>query len=602
MAANASLNLVSLDFDNLKSNLKAFLKNQSTFVDYDYDGSNMNVLLDILSYNSYLNSFYLNMAVSEGFIDSAQLLSSVISHARELNYTPRSNRSPQALIDTTFTSASNSNLFEIPKGTQFSGTNANGSFIFTTDSSYVLTSSSNTFSISNLAIYEGTYINESYITDSNIENQRFLISNKSVDTQSIVVTVSENNDANVYIYDQAYNLYGLNPDSQIYFVQATLDGYYEIVFGDDVFGHKPLDNSTILITYRITSGDAGNGIASFNIDQNIGQLSTTITTVANSVDGSISEDIESIRFRAPRHYQTQDRAVTTSDYVNMVLENFPVVKSLNVFGGETVTNSVSYGKVFVSPISQSGTILPDSVKTEISNFLNGKNSIGITPVIVDPTFLYIVPTLTVSVNFAQNSFSPADITSMVANEITNYNSTYLENFNTAFRFSKFLSDINNIDSSIVSVQLKNVIKKSINPILNTKQAVTISFNNPIIPGTIQSSQFVYSDNNVYILTDYNPNVNSFVRTGSLSDYTVINTNKTLYLQQITNNNTQNYTAIGTVNYDTGQIYIGSFAVLNFLNNPGIVFTAAPLNEDILAVDNDLIEIDTSSATINVVAV
>ena len=485
MAANSTLNISSLDFDTLKNNLKTFLKSQSAFQDYDFEGSNMNVLLDILSYNSYLNSFYLNMAASEGFLDSAQMRSSVISHAKELNYTPRSVRSAQALIDLSFATSGISNILEIPKGTQFSGQNANGSFVFTTDRTHTLNSATSTFAITGLPIYEGTYINESFIVDNTIENQKFIISNPNIDTTSISISLSTDNGQTTVDYTQATSLYGLKNTSTVYFIQATLDGNYEIVFGDGVFGAAPINNTIILATYRISKGDAGNGVSSFNIDNDIGTYNggiaiATITPNTPAVDGAPIESIESVRFRAPRHFQTQDRAITNSDYQNLIFENFPVVKAVNVFGGETVTGSVEFGKVFISPVSYSGAAITQSVKNDIISYLSGKNAIGITPVIIDPTILYVVPSLTVTVDFNQTTMSPADIQSLMTTTMSTFNTNVLENFNTTFRFSQFVGTLNNADPSILSVQAATVAKKIIAPELNKSQSISLSFNNEII--------------------------------------------------------------------------------------------------------------------------
>jgi hypothetical protein len=605
--ANSALSLVSLDFDTLKANFKSYLKSQSVFRDYDFEGSNMNVLLDVLSYNSYLNSFYLNMAVSEGFLDTAQSLSSVISHAKELNYTPRSALSAKAIVNLTINILSGStNSIEIPKGTPFSGTNANGNFVYTTAENHILTSTSSSFSISNLAIYEGTYINETFIIDNSIGNQKFILSNKNVDTTSIAVTVAENDGLNVTDYSQATNLYGLTNTSTIYFIQATLDGSYEIVFGDGVFGYMPQNNATLLVTYRITNGITGNGISQFNIDKDIGaynnvRASVTVSTISASVDGDNAESIESIRYRAPRHYQTQDRAIITSDYANLIYENFPEVKAVNVYGGETLYGSVEYGKVFISTVSRSGATITNILKTDIINYLSNKNSIAITPVIIDPDFLYIVPTIIATVNFNQTNMSSADVNSLLLTSISSYNSSVLQNFNMAFRYSKFLSALNNVDPSIESIQLSNLVKKIASPSLNHNFPISFLFNNQLVPGTILSSQFLLSDGNTYVITDYNPNNNTFVRTGSQSNYNIINTNKVVYLKQITSTNNQNYIEAGVINYDTGSISIKSITVVDFLGSPGIICTGATKLEDIYAIKNDLIEFDLDNINISVVS-
>jgi hypothetical protein len=547
------------------------------------------------------------MAVSEGFLDSAQMMSSVISHAKELNYTPRSARSAKAFVNLNISVTSGTTkTIEIPKGTQFSGQNANGSFVYTTAETHVLTSTSTAFSIANLAIYEGTYINETQIIDNSIENQKFVLSNKNVDTTSIAVTVLENDGLNVFDYKQATNLYGLTNTSPAYFVQCTLEGYYEVVFGDGVFGRTPQNNATVLITYRITNGLNGNGVGSFNADRDIGafnnvQATVRVTTVSASVDGDAIESIESIRYRAPRHYQTQDRAITTNDYANMIYENYPEIKAVNVFGGETVSGTIEYGRVYISAVSRSGATITNSLKTDIVNYISNKNSISIKPVIIDPIFLYVIPSITATVNFNQTNQSPADLKSIVLRAAESFNSSYLQNFNTSFRFSKFMSALNDADASIESIQVYNVIKKIANPVLNISTPVSVSFNNIIVAGTLVSSEFLLNDGNTYILTDYNPNKNTFVRTGFQSTYDVENTNKVVYLKQISSANIQNYTEVGAIDYDSGTVTVKSLTISNFLGQVGITFYASPKYEDLYAVKNDLIEIDMDNIIISVVS-
>lgn len=292
--ANSSISLTSLDFDALKTNLKTYLKSQTVFKDYDFEGANMNVLLDVLSYNTYINSFYLNMVASELFLDSAQIRDSVVSHAKSINYIPDSMKSAKGLVNISFTANGISDTFEIPKGTQFSGKNANGSFVFTTDRNLISTSTTNVFNFANVELYEGTYISESFVVDYNKENQKYILTNSSIDTDSIVVTVLENNAADTNIFMRADNLYDLNDKSNAFFLQASTNNRYEIVFGDGVFGRYPLNNAVVNVSYRITRGTAGSGVSNFFLDKDLGAYnggtaSFTITTVSPSSDGAEAE-------------------------------------------------------------------------------------------------------------------------------------------------------------------------------------------------------------------------------------------------------------------------------------------------------------------------
>jgi hypothetical protein len=357
--ANNSISLVNLDFDTLKANLKTYLKSQSQFSDYDFDGSNMSVLLDILTYNTHLNAFYTNMAISEAFLDSAQLRNSVISRAKELNYVPRSTKSSEAEINIQFPQ-SNLSVFSIPAGSKFTGKSGNGTFTFTTDRAHVLYPTGGMFS-ANISIYEGIYVSDAFVIDSSVEGQRFIMTNDNIDTDSLTVLVSENNGLTNTDFIAAENLYGLGANSSVYFLQATEDTKYEVIFGDGVFGRRPLNSAVIYTTYRTCSGSDADGTTNFTLDDNLGPINglgsfinPTITVINSGSGGSNAESIDSIRYSAPRHFQTQNRAVTTSDFKNLVLNNFADVKAVNVFGGELVTESVQYGKVFVTPVTFSG--------------------------------------------------------------------------------------------------------------------------------------------------------------------------------------------------------------------------------------------------------
>ena len=359
--ANNSISLVNLDFDTLKSTLKTYLKNQSQFADYDFDGSNMSVLLDILTYNTHLNAFYTNMAVSEMFLDSAQLRNSVISKSKELNYVPRSAKSSKATINISFPQ-SNLSIFQIPFGTRFTGKSSNGTYSFTTNQSYILYPSANTFT-SAIDIYDGNYTTDVFVVDTSVENQRFIMSNDNVDVDSLTITVTQDGGQTNTLYTQATNLYGLTSTSNVYFIQATEDTKYELIFGDGNFGYYPLNGSVIYSNYRISSGGASDGSTNFTIDDNlgpingIGTIASSISVTSVAASGAPAEGIESIRFNAPRHYQTQDRAVTANDFKNIILMNYRDVKAVNVYGGETITNTVEYGKVYIAAVTLSSYFL-----------------------------------------------------------------------------------------------------------------------------------------------------------------------------------------------------------------------------------------------------
>lgn len=590
--ANSSISLVSLDFDGLKNSLKTFLQSQSQFADYNFDGSSIGVLLDLLSYNSYLNAFYLNMTMSESFLDSAQLRGSIVSRAKELNYTPRSYKSSKATVSLQLNQGGLTSL-TIPSGTKFDGKNANATYTFTTNNAVVVYPSGGYFT-ANLDIYEGTYVNDVYVVDNTVQNQRFILSNQNVDTDTVVILVSENSGQTTTAFTQALSLYGLNSASNVYFLQAVNDSSYELVFGDGVFGRAPLNGAIIGANYRLSRGSDADGSTNFNLTD-ILPVSGTVTTISASSGGANAQSIDSIRYNAPRHYQTQERAITAADFKSLVLSNYTNVKACHVFGGETVSGSIDYGKVYISPLSYSGSTLSLSEKADIVNFLLQRCTVGITPTVVDPDFLYLQVNTTVKYDPNSTALASSDINQTVAAAISSYNSTYLEDFDTTFSFSRFEQAINNSDPSIFSNQTTVTLKKIASPILNTPVYISINYRNSIEPATVSSSKFL-SIGREYYFTDYNPNNNTFTIQQSVNGSTVINSTNTIYLVDITNPQYPVYTNYGAVDYVTGAISVNQITVSDFYNSPGIIFYATPVNQDVTSSQNDVIEIDIAEGT------
>lgn len=585
---NNSVNLASLDFDTLKNSLTSYLANQGQFKDYNFAGSNMSVLLDVLTYNTYLNAFYLNMVASEMFLDSAQIRDSVVSHAKMLNYLPRSYTSSTTTINVKIPT-SNAVSFTIPSGTPFGGKNNIGNYTFITSSSITLNSGNNTFVANNLPVYEGTYLQESFVIDYTNQTQQFQLSSNTIDTSSLTVVVVENSGANITDFQFASSLYGLGPSSNVYFLQASTGGTYQLVFGDNVFGRTPLNGSVITVQYRTCSGSDANSVDTLTIETDLGSLNGTailsgLTVVTNTLTsgGANAEGIESIRYNAPRHFQTQERAVTTADYQDLILENFPDIESVGVFGGETSTGAVEYGKVFISTTTYSGTPLSTSRKQDVATFLSQRMNLGITAVLIDPDYTYVTLSSNVHVDFTQTSLTPAEITTAVKQSITNYNTQYLQQFGKDFRLSNLMTAINLTDSSIISNETKAFVYKILNLPLNVASTLTANFNFAITPGTLLTNQFVSNGAN-YVYTDYVPGVT--------------NTNGTLYkVLQNPVSNVVSYSPAGTINYTTGAVSISS-NIYAALNNSILKLFALPQNQDLYSVNNQVIEIDIASGLV-----
>jgi hypothetical protein len=485
MAANSSLTLSSLDFDTLKDNFKEFLKTQSVLKDYNYDGSNINVLLDVMAYNSYLNSFYLNMVASEMFLDSAQKYDSIVSHSKELNYTPRSAHSSVANVSFTVETTGILGNLTIPKGARFSGSNSNGSFNFVTDSRITVTSTNNIFVVDNLQIKEGIYFQDSFVMNYDIENQLFVLSNQNIDTSSLEVYVIEDNGSSNTEFTRSETLFELDNKSEVFFVQGSDNNKYEVVFGDGYFGRKPKNGATILVKYIVTNGHNGNGVEEFTLDDDIGPFNngiatvSSITTVSPSVGGSTQESIESVRFAAPRYFATQQRAVSSDDYAALVKNNFGgEIQDVAIFGGQDVEPK-RYGRVIVCIKPVIGTIAPDYLKNRIINFLLRYVALPNRLDLSDPEYMYVKLDTIVQYNIYTTSKSVSELKTEVLNAILQYSSDHLELFNKDLRFSRLAAEIDDSDTSIVSNQTYLRLVKKIAPLLNYPTTFSINTKNAI---------------------------------------------------------------------------------------------------------------------------
>ena len=611
--ANNSVVLSTLDFDSLKLNLKQYLQTQSVFKDYNFEGSNINVLLDVLAYNSYLNAFYLNMVASEMFLDSAQKYDSVVSHAKELNYLPRSNRS--SVSDITLTvDASSSGQLTIPKGARFSGINSNGSFTFTTNESTTVTSSTNTYTFSNLQIYEGNYFNDTYVVNYDIENQSFLITNDGADIDSLAVTVTENAGANVTIFERRNNLFGLNSNSNIYFVEPTQNSLYEIAFGDNLFGRKPLNGAIVNLEYRVSSGIESEGISKFTLATDLGPTNgksisaTKVTVSSNSAGGANQESIESIRFSAPRYFATQQRAVTTDDYASLVLTNFPEqISDVNVYGGQDVVPK-KYGRVIVSVKPASGTIAPDYVKNDITKYLQDFIALPNRVEIADPDYFYCSIISTVQYDSAATTKTAAELKTLVLSSISSYSTNNLEVFDSDLRYSKLVSTIDAADTSIVSNQTDLRLVKRLTPNLNENTTYEIKTNNPIDfnstvyvanvsheelhttsfdlhseHSSVLSSTFTYNatDGGVYPLSFIEDDQQGNLRVFSPSGNTLIITDR-----------------VGTVDYVTGEVTISRLNVSDYTNYISLYIRTE--TRDLISKQNNILIIDPDDVQISMI--
>lgn len=585
-----------LDFNTLRANLKAYLEGQDRFKDYDFDGSNISVLLDLLAYNTYQNAFYLNMIGNEMFLDTATLRDSVVSHAKELNYLPRSYTSASATIRVKI-NVSNTNAFTetIPQNYKFTSTVAGNTYTFSTAEPYIVTRNANNEFISQIDVYEGFLLTEKFVVNTNLTEQRFVLSNDRVDTDSIEVFVFPSvGSANSTEYTFTTSIFGLSSNSSVYFLQAAEDNKYEIVFGDGVVGKKPQNGNLISVNYRISSGNTVNGISSFTPQSTVNGYSLAVQSVISpAAGGAESESISSIKYNATRFFQTQDRVVTREDYKSLIIANFPEIKSISVYGGEEIPITPQYGKVVISPVTQTGNPVTQNTADRILTFVKTRSPLSIEPTIIDPDFLDIYISSTVRYNVNQTTLSANQIKSLVTNTIGTFNNDNLIDFNKTFRYSKFVAAINTSHPSVVSNETSVIMAKTIIPLLNDNYSETINYGNEIKRDdynvsrpltnefSVYSSQITYNSRPAYFGEDGAGQLFVYELTGSGRN--ILRTNA------------------GTVDYINGVINISSIVISDFVGS-GITFFAIPAKQDIRSLRNTVLRIDNTQTIITVEAI
>jgi len=584
-------NLTDVDFDSLKANLKTYLSSQDQFQDYDFDASNMGVLIDLLAFVTQMNGFYTNMVGNEMFLDSAVLRDSIVSHAKELNYLPRSFRSSYANVNIQITASSDdTTALTIPKGTSFTARSGSQNFTFVTDSAIPMTSSDGVFYANNVLIYEGDYVNDAYVYDSS-NLSRFLLKNETVDTTSITVTVIEDNGATTHTYNQATSLFGLSSTSKVFFVQAAENEQYEIVFGDGVIGRKPDDGAVVVIEYRACSGELPNGLRTFTNDQAIdGESTVSVTTNSAAQGGAVSESVESIKFNAPRAFTRQERAVTADDYETLLTSNFSEINDVVAYGGEEASPP-QWGRVIIAVDLSSSDTLPPSNRDRYYSFLKTRTPLSIDPVFVDPQYTYLQVTSTVRYDINQTALTTEDIKSLVTSAITNYNDTNLNGFKKTLRQSKLSASIDAAHTSIVSNDTEVLMIKRLEPTLGVVKDYDLDFGVPfrddvsqldLIHGEgdlniIQSSPFKYQGLDCIIEDDGE---------GLLRIVTIGDGSHTFVRE------------IGTVDYSRGSLQITAFAPQSISGNY-ISVKARPLDKDVASSRNTILSVVDGDVVVSV---
>jgi len=594
-----SLSLVNLDFDLLKSDFIEFLRGNPLWKDYDFTGSNLNLLIELLAQNTEKNAFLTNMLFSEAFLDSALLSASVFSHAKELNYIPRSCRSAKATIQLDFNATAENQPYILQKGQSFSTIVKNSQYIFTIPKTVIIASANTSFSITT-DIYEGIYVKDSYVFQSNADEPypRFRITNKKVDTDSLTVAVFEDGDTIGTSYNLVTSLLDLDNTSLVYFLQVDANGFYEVFFGDGVVGNVPKENSTVILDYRVTNDIIPNGASAFVInfdptgdfhELNDGINNPEVTTIEQAKGGSKQEDIEAVRFWAPRHFQTQERMVVPSDYNTLMKRQFPEIISVNVYGGEDASPP-QFGKVIVSVFLNDFETLPDSKKDEYTKFILRRCPLSIRPVFINPEFTFIEIDSIVRYNVNVTTNTPDRIITLVIQSIIDFNNTFLDDFNVIMRFSHLIRAIDDADPSILSNITNIRAYKKINVVQNIGTNYDIRFNFALdndIPvrsyphadreKTLCSSTFTTDGRSVFLEDDGNGNI---------------------HMVQFVKDQIVSIDIVGKVDYSRGAIQLVNLKIDAFEGVNFIIYVK-PRDNDITVSKNTILTIEPQTIKLNI---
>lgn len=597
MAERKRISVNSLEFDGIKNNIKEFLRGQETFRDYDFDGSGLSVLLDILAYNTYYQAFYNNIVANEMFLDSAVKRSSVISHAKNLGYTPNSKTAPTAYVDITFGSTPSETIL-LP-GAAFEATVDGGNYVFVNvDSAQI---SSTAPHISNLAIKQGRLRSISYIVPDQNANRKYVIPDENVDISTVRVRVQSSQTDTTGLSDtwsRATDITTIDSTSNIFFIEENSEGLFQIMFGDDVIGKKLENGNLITITYLSTDGPLANGVGNNDSADNptfiYGTSANTVEVKTAAFGGSNKESIDSIRFKAPRSYSTQNRAVTKSDYSSLIESNFSGFDSVFVYGGEEA-DPPEFGTVFIAIKPSIGSVVSDEVKTEIQNFLDTKAVLSISPKVVNPDYTYLIFDVNFFYNQNKTTLSSSAIINAVRNSVITNIQDNLGKFNKTFSMSKLLTDIDNTSDAIESSSVSVKMEKKLLPVSDIPVAYTIKFGNPIHHPHAGHMPVISSQPFFYL----NPDTAETLRVEMEDDgYGNINfIQRTDATKTIVRENT------GTVDYENGVIYMDLTQIQSLDETPYVRIYATATNQRYLSV-RDLIlsnEYSTDQSAIKVVA-
>ena len=589
MATN--LNVTELDFADIKNNLKNFLKQQSEFNDYDFEGSGLNVLLDVLAYNTHYNALNAHYSLNESFLDSAQIRGNVVTRAKLLGYTPRSVLSPRAqidiVVDITGETGTIPTILDLPRGTKLNTVVGGEEFQYVVLETQQATLVGSTYTFSDVKIAEGSIRELKYRVDNDIENQKFQLNDVNADTSTLRVRVQANEESTSFdVYTKFETLRGVDSTSKVYFLQENPSGFYEVYFGDGVTGFKPSNNNIVTIDYVITEGTESNGANAFTMVDSIGGFSNIALTLDVAASGgNEKETMESIRFNAPLTFISQNRAVTSEDYAAIIKKEFSNIDSISTWGGED-NDPPDFGKVYIAIKPLLADTLTTAEKTDITgSILKGKNVVSITPEIVDPNFTFLELDVAFKYNPNLTDRSSVELQSVVRDTITDYNFNNLNKFDGVFRHSQLTRAIDNSDPAILNTIVRPRMFQNITPINTANNSFDLTFTSPF---------FVSGDSVKFILNSTPFKINGVDH--FFGDEPITGSTK----RNVIVYKVENQVNITTV-ADAGEIDVekGKITLKNFRpdTTAAIKLTILPNSLDLAPKRDQLISIDNSSIII-----
>ncbi len=591
----------NLDFDQIKSSIRDYLRANTNFTDYDFEGSNLSIIIDALAYNTYTTAYNTNMAANECFLDSATLRENVVSLARNIGYVPRSRRSSRARISFTVSGLTETSTLTLNSGIICNGSGANTNYIFCIPEDITVPVVNGVGQFNNIEIYEGNFISQEFTVDTSLFNQRYILDNSFIDTSTIKVKVKPSSTSTSSVtYKQIDNIVGVTSTSNSYLLQEIEDERYELIFGDNVIGKKLSNSNVITVTYITTDGKDGNGASEFSFVGNItnqdgGAINSgligLVSTDEKSRDGDEIESISSIKYFAPRIYSSQYRAVTASDYESVLGYIYPNVESVTAFGGEEMSPP-RFGKVFISVKPRNGDFLSDETKRELIQKLKSYAVAGIVPEFIDLKYLYVELNTTPYYNPSLND-TPETLKSGVSNALTQYSrSIDVNKFGGRFKYSKAVSLIDSIDSSITSNITLVTIRRNLKSVLGQFAQYEVCFGN-----------MFHTQESAYNVVSTGFTIEGVTGTVYLADEVINREKGRIFFFTYTEGGTPNIVKknAGTVDYMHGEVLIDTCNITSTVVANGVIeIQAIPHSNDIVGLRDLYVKFDMTNTTINMV--